>query len=182
MSTIPDVPTRINPELIANLQDRGAHEPRIAAGNADDAPQDGPAVSIAGTPLIMELQEQVQHDNPRGTAKLKNTSNNSASKSAPRAVRRSSICDISSIGLTANAGRSWASLPAWKRAIRSGTRNSAKPGDLFVAVLNAMVGDEDVARCGRGCSGRGRGCRHYPLSTAGAAGSMWTDCPTAGGP
>ena len=147
MSSLPEVPTRINPELIANLQDHGA--PRIVAGDSDNPPQDAPPAPIVGTPLIMDLHGQIETVMP---AALQMEQYTQQLREQIRAAGGAPIFDLRHL-LAWSDGERWAVL-SFIAGLEAGytVRHGefGEPGDLFVAVLNAMVGDEDVARCGLG--------------------------------
>ena len=150
MSTIPTLPTQINPELIGEPHIRGAQgTPQVTTRLADDAPQDSPAVSIAGTPLIMELQEQVH---TIITAALQSEEYVQQVREQIHAAGVAPIFDLRYL-LDWPDGERWAVLGFIAGLDAGYTVRHAEfgeAGDLFVAVLNAMVGNEDVARCGRG--------------------------------
>ena len=150
MSTIRDVPSRINPELIGEPQVRGAQgTPHVTTRNEDDDLQDSPAASIEGTPLLMELQGQVQSII---TAALQSAVYVQQVREQIRAAGVSPIFDLRYI-LYWSDGERWAVL-GFIAGLDAGYtvrhEEFGEAGDLFAAVLNAMVGDEDVARCGRG--------------------------------
>ena len=148
MSTIPTIPTQINPELIGEPQVRGASgTTRIADGG--DAPQDAPPAPIAGTPLIMDLHGQIETVMP---AALQMEQYTQQLREQIRAAGGAPIFDLRHL-LAWSDGERWAVL-SFIAGLEAGytVRHGefGEPGDLFVAVLNAMVGDEDVARCGLG--------------------------------
>jgi len=152
MSTITNTDTEVNTERGSQPLRRGEHSvPRITAPNDHDGdePQETPAASAAGTPLIMELQGQAQ---TVVVAALQNAEYIQQVRDQIRAAGEAPIFDLRHL-LDWTAGDRWAVLGFIAGLDTAYTVRHAEfgeAGDLFLAVLNAMVGDEDVARCGRG--------------------------------
>ena len=120
---------------------------QVTPQKTNDELPDEQRTPIAGTPLFIELEGQLQAIAP---AALQNDDHVQQLREQIQAAQVTPLFDLRHM-LAWTDGERWAIL-----SFVSGTGYQARseefgePSDLFVAVLNGMEGDHDVARCGRG--------------------------------
>ncbi|MGA2619866.1 MAG: DUF927 domain-containing protein [Thermoguttaceae bacterium] len=149
MSTAPGVRTRIDPQTSGEPRQPDADDgPQgIPWGDDGNAQEEGPLAST-GAPLILEYEGRTQQVLP---ATLVSDEYCQQLRDQIRAGE-DPLFDIRHLLDWADSER-WAVL-GFIAGLDSGytVRNGeyGEPGELFVTVLAAMAGNEDVARCGRG--------------------------------